>query len=34
LYGARRFDRADIGAGAGAVLYNHGLAERLLQRRL
>ena len=33
-FSARRFDGADIGAGAGAVLYDHGLAERLLQRRL
>jgi hypothetical protein len=32
--GARDFDGADIGAGAGTILHDHGPPERLLQRRL
>src|SRR5262249_31009464 len=33
-FGARCLNHANIGAGAGAVFHDHGLAERLLQRRL
>jgi hypothetical protein len=33
-FGARGLHHADIGAGAGAVFHDHGLAKRLLQRRL